>query len=193
MSKKDELLDHNYDGIQEYDNDLPRWWLALFVFGIIFGFIYVGLYHLGPMDFTSEKIDMAMQEIDAKQAAVEAAKPDPADSRSELMKLVSNPEALAAGKEQYIAKCAACHLNGGQGLVGPNLTDDYWIHGGDITDIRRIIVEGVAEKGMIAWGPLMSDEEMSQVAAYVWTLHGTNPENPKAPQGELVPREELSS
>jgi cytochrome c oxidase cbb3-type subunit 3 len=189
MAKKDELLDHNYDGIQEYDNDLPRWWLGLFWFGILFGIGYTALYHFGSWQFTSEKIDAEMAKIDAMKQEAVAAVPAAATGEDALLKLVSDDAALAKGKELFIAKCAACHLEQGQGLVGPNLTDDYWIHGGKISDIRHIIEVGVVDKGMIAWGPLMSADEVNQVTAFVWTLHGTNPPNPKAPQGELMPRE----
>ena len=82
----------------------------------------------------------------------------------------------------------ACHAQQGQGLVGPNLTDDYWIHGGLISDLRTVILNGVPEKGMLSWRGILKDEEINAVTAYVWTLHGTNPPNPKKPEGELVKR-----
>ncbi|MCB0331208.1 MAG: c-type cytochrome [Bdellovibrionales bacterium] len=189
MGKKDELLDHDYDGIQEYDNDLPHWWVALFWGGIVFGFIYVGLYHFGGWQFASQKLSAEMKKIEDMKASTVAEAPPAATGEEVLLQLASRKESLEAGKEIFIAKCAACHLAEGQGLVGPNLTDDYWIHGGKITDIRNVVEVGVLDKGMIAWGPLLKAEEINQVTAYVWSLNGTNPPNPKEPQGELYKRE----
>lgn len=192
MKEKDELLDHNYDGIQEYDNDLPRWWVALFWGGIIFGVFYVGYFHFAGGKFTTELIAAEMKKIDEQKAVAQEAAPKEESSRESLLVLASDQQALSAGQEVFIAKCAACHLEKGQGLVGPNLTDDYWIHGGDITDIKTVIVNGVLDKGMIAWGPLLKPEEVNQVTAYVWSINGTNPPNPKAPQGDLVSRSSLT-
>jgi cytochrome c oxidase cbb3-type subunit 3 len=194
MKQKDELLDHDYDGIQEYDNDLPRWWLALFVGGILFGIVYVGLFHVGNWKFASEQLETEMAALQEQMQAAAPTTDENSLSRDALLQLVSNSEALVNGKEIFIAKCASCHLAQGQGLVGPNLTDDYWIHGGDITDIRHIIEVGVLDKGMIAWGPMLKAEEISNVSAYVWSLHGTLTADfagAKAPQGEYVDRTQL--
>ena len=191
MKKIDELLNHNYDGIEEFDNALPRWWVVMFWMTIAFAFIYIGYFHLGPGRFTSQQLEERLAEVEAlkPKAAPVAVGADPAKSlESELLALVSNKEALAKGKVHYDTKCAACHAALGQGLVGPNLTDDYWIHGGKITDLHKVVVNGVVEKGMIAWGPVMPPQEINEVVAHIWTLHGTNPAGAKEAQGELEPR-----
>lgn len=195
MKKIDELLNHNYDGIEEFDNALPTWWRALFWLTIIFGIIYVIYFHYGPGQFTSQQLEERMAEVQAlrpKQAAPvkgSDAANVAADLNSQLLALTKDSAALAKGKVHYDTKCAACHLPQGQGLVGPNLTDDYWIHGGKISDLHKVVVEGVVEKGMIAWGNVMPPQEVNEVVAYIWTLHGTNPAGAKEPQGELAPRE----
>ena len=187
---EDKLLDHNYDGIQEYDNDLPRWWLALFWGGIVFGICYVALFHAGPLRFDSEKLGERMAAIEELREEVKAkAEQQGQGDASVLLAMAQDSSALERGKKHFSEKCAACHMEDGRGLVGPNLTDDYWIHGGSISDIRRVVVEGVLEKGMVAWRGLMTEDEISEVSAFVWSLHGTNPENAKAPEGELVTRD----
>lgn len=190
MKKMDELLNHNYDGIEEYDNALPAWWRALFWLTVVFGIIYVIYFHVGPGQFTSEQLEERL-------AAVEALKPKQVvatgeagqkNAEAELLALVNDPAAVAKGKVHYDTKCAACHAALGQGLVGPNLTDDYWIHGAKISDLQKVVINGVVEKGMIAWGPIMPPQEINEVIAYIWTLHGTNPAGAKEAQGVLSPR-----
>jgi cytochrome c oxidase cbb3-type subunit 3 len=103
------------------------------------------------------------------------------------MALVKDPEALKQGKESFSTKCAACHAADGGGLVGPNLTDHFWINGkGELNDIYKVVRNGVLDKGMPAWGALMSDSELNSVVAYVKTLEGTKPITAKSPQGEEV-------
>lgn len=187
-SDKDELLGHNYDGIQEYDNDLPRWWVWLFWGCIVWGVFYVLVYHVGSWKFKSELLEDELTKIQELKPKVELTMGQGEALSAEILALASDKEALFRGTKNYQEKCAACHLDQGQGLVGPNLTDDYWIHGGSILDIRKVIVEGVPEKGMIPWGPLLQQQEINEIAAFVWNLHGTNPPNPKAAEGELFPR-----
>ena len=131
MAEKDELLSHNYDGIQEYDNDLPRWWIALFWLTIGYGVFYAWYLHMGPGLDQHETLAKEMQEIAEQRAKVEQAQPKPADTGLHLAALLKDAAAIAKGKSVYDAKCMACHAAQGQGLVGPNLTDDYWIHGGE--------------------------------------------------------------
>lgn len=187
MAERDELLSHNYDGIQEYDNDLPRWWVWLFILTIVWGLWRVGYYHFGPGMLQEERLAVSMQELEELRAANAPAEAEVL-SEDSLLALAGNAESVAAGEAIWTANCVACHLQG-QGLVGPNLTDDYWLHGNKITDIYTVIENGVLEKGMIAWKEKLSPEQMSQVAAYVWNLHGKELPNPKDPQGELAPRE----
>jgi cytochrome c oxidase cbb3-type subunit 3 len=105
------------------------------------------------------------------------------------MALTRDSKALAAGKQLFVSTCAPCHRPDGGGLIGPNLTDDYWLHGGSITEIHHTITYGVLDKGMPNWGKMLRAEQVADVAAYVYTLHGSNPPEPKPPQGVLVPRE----
>jgi len=181
----DKVREHSFDGIQEYDNDLPRWWVWLFIITVIFAVIYPFIYHTGEPKLASQTIDAEMAALSAAAAkAAEASGPGDED----LLKRASDSGALKIGQEVYATRCMACHGDKGQGVVGPNLTDDYWIHGGKITDVHHVVVNGVLEKGMLAWKGQLTPEQIDAVVAFVWTLHGTNPANPKAPQGELVSR-----
>lgn len=185
MAKKiDELLDHNYDGIQEYDNDLPRWWVYLFAITVVWGLVYVVWFHSG--ETPEQQLAAQMAEIGKKQAVANASSAQ--DTDESLLALITAPSMVSHGKELYTTRCVACHGAAGEGLVGPNLTDDNWIHGAKPTQIKRTIQEGVLDKGMIAWKTTMTSDEINAVLAYVWSLHGTNPPNAKAPQGDLVPR-----
>mgnify|MGYP001459919172 CR=1 FL=1 len=190
MKKMDELLNHNYDGIEEYDNALPTWWRALFWLTIVFGIIYVIYFHFGPGRFTSQQLEERLAAVEAlrPKQVIAAGETGQKDVEAELLALVKDPAAVAKGKVHYDTKCAACHAALGQGLVGPNLTDDYWIHGSKISDLQKVVVTGVVEKGMIAWGPIMPPQEINEVIAYIWTLHGTNPAGAKEAQGVLAPR-----
>lgn len=182
---QDQLLDHNYDGIQEYNNPLPNWWLITFYATIIFAVFYYGYYQLGSGSSLDQELKVARQEIVAKNPP--PAQGAPAESEEQLAAVMSKPESLAMGKEIFAAKCAACHLEAGQGLVGPNLTDNFWVHGkGTRQDILQVVRKGVVEKGMLAWETLLKPEEVIAVAGFVFSLKGTNPPNPKAPQGTEV-------
>lgn len=190
MSEQDELREHSFDGIQEYDNDLPRWWVWLFWVTIIFSAVYPFVFDFGPAEFASESIDREMAEHRQAREALVKASGAAEFSEESLVKLAADSEALKKGAEIFTAKCLPCHGPQGQGIVGPNLTDDYWIHGGSILDVHRIIANGVIEKGMLPWKDQLPPSDISAVAAYVWTLHGTNPPNPKTPEGQLVQRQQ---
>jgi cytochrome c oxidase cbb3-type subunit 3 len=157
---QDKLLDHTYDGIQEYDNPMPRWWLTTFAGTVIFSVIY--LFNVGPVG--SGEGRLAEYEADMKAAA--AAHPAPSGDIS--------PDQLAA----IIAD--------GGGLIGPSLADNAWIHGGQPADVYKVVVNGVLEKGMPNWGKLLKPDQLQAVVAYVVSLQGTNPANPKPPQGTVV-------
>ncbi len=178
---RDELLDHEYDGIREYDNPLPRWWQWLFYGSIIFAAIYTPYYLLGYGDTNEARYQ-------AELAAAAAARPAPQTQPGAGLPAVvldMGPEAAAAGGEIFAANCAPCHGPLGQGVIGPNLADRYWIHGGTAADIVTVITEGVPEKGMVPWKSVLNPSKIHQVTAFVLSLAGTNPPNPKAPQGEL--------
>ncbi|MEM1134552.1 MAG: cbb3-type cytochrome c oxidase N-terminal domain-containing protein [Bacteroidota bacterium] len=185
VEREEEVMtDHEYDGIIELDNNLPPWWKMLFNLSIIFSAVYIGYYHFSDAGPSSEEeYVIAMEEA---RVEVEAFMAQKANSVDELnVVAVTDASVLADGEKIYLASCAACHGNEGQGGVGPNMTDAYWLHGGDIKDIFKTIKYGVPEKGMIPWKTQLSPSQMQSVASYLLTLVGTNPANPKEPQGEL--------
>ncbi len=181
----DKLRAHGFDGIHEYDNDLPRWWLILFYATIVFAPLYTWWYHFGPAEQTFPALERQMAELADWKAAAVAAAPPAADRLSTILALTADTSALAKGKAVYDSKCLACHGPQAQGLVGPNLTDNHWIHGGTISNTLKTIEEGVLDKGMLAWKGIMPADEINAVAAFIYTLRGTNPPNPKDPQGDL--------
>jgi cytochrome c oxidase cbb3-type subunit 3 len=179
---------HDYDGVQELDNPPPTWFNLLFVLTIVFGAAYFGYYQLGPGKSQSEElaaVQRAEREEEAKRTASDPTLSAP-DTDETLLALTRDPARLAEGKTSYATKCASCHGSLGQGGIGPNLTDAYWIHGGKPTQLAAVITNGVAEKGMPPWGPLLARKEIQSLTAYLRTLQGTNPPGAKAPQGELV-------
>ena len=179
MSDNDKILDHDYDGIQEFDNPLPNWWLTTFFGTIIFAFLYYIHYTFGGGLTLQEELKVAMASLPKSE--------DQALSESELKTKMSSPGTLESGKAVFVARCVACHGTEGEGGIGPNLTDEYWIHGqGTRADIVNVVQKGVPDKGMPTWSSMISSDEIIQVSAYVYSLKGTNPKNPKAPQGEKV-------
>ncbi|MDR9457162.1 MAG: cbb3-type cytochrome c oxidase N-terminal domain-containing protein [Salegentibacter sp.] len=185
LEKEDEIiLDHNYDGIRELDNDLPAWWLYGFYISIIFAVIYMARYHIfdGP-DQTEEYL----AEVAKAKEQVEAYKrenPDLLDASN--VELLTDAADLEAGETIYMANCIACHRTDGGGSIGPNLTDEHWILGGGISNIFHTISEGGRDgKGMVAWKSSLSSEEIAQVSSYVMSLEGTNPPDGKAPEGDV--------
>jgi cytochrome c oxidase cbb3-type subunit 3 len=175
----DRLLEHDYDGIREYDNPMPRWWLWVFYITILF----VPAYYLAPAPFGAGSGKDA--EYAAEVARYQASRPPaPAGvTAATLLARRNDREDLEEGAEVFAKNCAACHRADGGGLIGPNLTDDVWLHGGTPVAIHTTIVQGVMAKGMPAWERLLSPEAVEQVTAYVLSLAGTNPPNPKAPEG----------
>jgi len=177
------MMDHEYDGIQEYDNPMPRWWLLLFAVTIVF----VPVYYLLPSDIGNiTKADMYTEEI----AAFNAAHPEaPKMTAEQVGVFVGKADAIADGKVVFMANCVACHRADGGGQIGPNLTDDFWIHGATPLAIHTTITEGVLAKGMPPWGKMLKPEQINSVMAYVISLHGSHPTNPKEPQGILATAE----
>jgi cytochrome c oxidase cbb3-type subunit III len=177
---EDRLLDHSYDGIQEYDNPMPRWW----VWGFWATIIFAVAYYFMPAPFGEGPGNVASYEADV--AAFKASQPEPTGpvvSDEQLLALVADPSQIAAGKVVYDANCQACHRPDGGGLIGPNLTDDAWIHGGAPSQIHTTVSQGVLAKGMPAWDRLLKPEQVNAVTAYVISLKGTNPKDAKAPEG----------
>ena len=178
------LLDHNYDGIQELDHPLPRWWVSLFYLTIVFAAGYVSYYMTGIGPSLREELATSLAEIEARKPA-----PQPGGdglSDEALIALAAQPEKVANGKDVFAGKCAACHGDKGQGIIGPNLTDDHWLHGtGKPSEVAAIVRDGVVEKGMPPWGPVLTPDELKNVTAYIRSIHGTKPAGAKEPQGNL--------
>lgn len=179
------IAGHEYDGIQEFDNPLPRWWVQMFYLTIVFSIGYYGYYEFGPGKGLSETFDAEMSQAQVLRAQNAPKEPAGGDS-AKLLAAVKDPGQVTKGKAVYTSKCASCHGAQGQGSIGPNLTDDHWIHGGKAPEIAKTVAEGVAAKGMPPWGSVISADELVQVVAYVKSLRGTNPPNAKAPEGPLV-------
>jgi cytochrome c oxidase cbb3-type subunit 3 len=172
------LLHHTYDGIQEYDNPLPRWWIILFWATIVFAIFYVLNIGVGIGNGR-------LADYDAEIAAAKLAHPEPegAATADQLNALAGSTAALAAGKTLFATNCASCHRADAGGLIGPNLTDDAWIHGARPEDIHATIVNGVLAKGMPPWGRILQPVDVDNLTAYVLSLAGSNPPNAKAPEG----------
>lgn len=185
--EKDKLLDHNYDGIQELDNPLPAWWVWLFYATIIFSVIYF-IYFTFMLASSGERLDSKIKKMKGQTEQVSTTEVANVETKSlPDSGFPKDADSVNLGKAVYASKCLACHTADGGGLVGPNLTDKYWIHGkGTNEDIYQVVLNGVPEKGMISWKPLLSDKEIRAVVVYLQTLQGTTPANPKAPEGELV-------
>lgn len=189
---EDRLLDHNYDGIEEYDNPLPRWWVGLFIITVIFGVAYTAWYHLMPDggDGQIESYNAEYQAfLDEKEALLATGElEDEGFNEGDEYAFNDAADVLAQGKKVFGTNCASCHLEDGGGQIGPNLTDKYWIHGGSMTDIVMTVANGVPENGMISWKPILSKKDILAVSSYIYSLEGTTPANPKDPQGELYER-----
>lgn len=180
----DIMLDHDYDGIKELDNHLPPWWKGLFYLTIVYGLIYIMVFHVfksAPLQ--EEKYEIAMAEAEADAIARQSTQTETFDETN--VTFTDDPADLDAGKKIFEMQCAPCHKVDGGGSVGPNLTDNYWIHGGSMKDIYYTVKVGVPAKGMIAWEQLLSPERMRNVSSYIMTLVGTNPPGAKAAQGDL--------
>lgn len=178
---KKNLVIHEYDGIKEFDNKMPKWLLWLFYITIIFSAIYLIRYHVIKTGDSQEKEYVKEME----KAAVLKKSNDSYELTPMTLTVLADNKNLTEGKAIYNNHCLACHLAKGEGLVGPNLTDVYWIYGGSISDIYKFIENGNPSKGMIAWKDKLTPLEIQQVASFILSLQGTNPPNPKAPEGEL--------
>lgn len=185
-------LGHNYDGIRELDNRLPPWWLYGFYLCIVFAFIYLWRFHISHTAPSSKEefaIEMRIGE-EEKMAYLKNAANNVDETNVTYLKESAD---LAAGKQIFTSACVACHLADGGGSVGPNLTDEYWLHGGGITDIFKVLKYGVIEKGMKSWKDDYSPVKLAQIASYVKSLQGTKPAKGKEPQGTVYTEKATSS
>jgi len=216
----EEILEHEYDGIQEMDNNLPKWWLYLFIFTIGWSVIYMLYYHVFDTGYLQE--DEYRQEMnpdyvrvsqsDLKVLGILPEYRSPfynphgdvtprslfASSNKTVRVMMTaatdtityiaivDPASIADGKGIFITNCAQCHGKLGEGGVGPNLTDNYWLHGADISSIVKSVKYGYPAKGMISWRGMLKEEQITKTASFVQTLIGTNPPNGRPPQGDLV-------
>jgi cytochrome c oxidase cbb3-type subunit 3 len=179
----DMLLDHDYDGIKELDNALPPWWKYGFYITIVVAVFYLfkfEVWHTGMNPTQEYAAEMTAAKIE-KDAYLASAK----ENVDENTAVQLDAAGAAQGKILFAKTCVACHLAEGQGLVGPNLTDDYWIHGGGVKDIFKTIKYGYPDKGMQSWQTVYSPIEIEELETYIKTLRGTHPPNPKDPQGDL--------
>jgi cytochrome c oxidase cbb3-type subunit 3 len=179
---------HEVDGIEEYDNKLPNWWLYTLYGAIVFAVLY--WFHYQVAGFGDSPRAEYQAQVD-KAAADEAAriKTRGVVTADTLAALARDKQTVLQGREVFAQTCAVCHRQDGGGNVGPNLTDDFWLHGASPDKIYKTITEGVASKGMPSWGSQLGADRVQAVTAYVLTLRGTNVAGGKAPQGE---RETLS-
>jgi len=174
-------LGHNYDGIRELDNRLPPWWIYGFYVTIVFAEIYLWRYHVSnSAPLSKEEYEIAVQKADEKVQDYLKQKGETVDENNVVMLGSAD---ISEGKRMFQISCVACHNEGGAGNVGPNLTDDYWLHGGDIKSVFKTIKYGF--NAMPTWQNSYSNKQIAQLSSYVKSLHGSNPANAKAPQGEL--------
>lgn len=196
MESHDQILDHgnDYDGIREYDNPLPTWFLYMFYGTIVFAFLYAGYYFgktWGIVEHSDKGANLAWSGavVKAEQVVIEraqAAAPFHQPVGADLAAFTKNPGHISRGEAVFRANCVACHGEKGQGIVGPNLVDAYWLHGNTPENIVRSIEQGWVEKGMPAWGPSLGAQKVHWLAAYLLSIKGKSVANPKAPQGEKL-------
>ncbi|CAN5925794.1 hypothetical protein BH11MYX4_BH11MYX4_38200 [soil metagenome] len=178
---KENTVIHEIDGIQEYDNKLPNWWLYTLFGSIIFAFGYWFTYQTAG--FAENPLAAYESEMDRLAAAAPKRTGGPVTPEA-LVALSKDRGTLAQGKQIFTSTCAACHRQDGGGVVGPNLTDEFWIHGGAPEKIYKTIAEGVPDKGMVAWAAPLGPDRVQAVTAYVLSLRNTNVPAGKAAQGE---------
>jgi cytochrome c oxidase cbb3-type subunit III len=186
MDNNDKLIeDHEYDGIRELNNPLPGWWLATFYITIVFAVVYYIYYEFAGGPSLDEELSSELSIIETVQQQAEES--IEIKSEENFLALLENEDAMEKAKAEFVTKCTACHGAQGQGIIGPNLTDEYWIHGdGRIPSIVKTINEGVVEKGMPPWKGVIAPDLVEQVAVYVYSIRGTDPPGAKPPQGEKV-------
>ena len=179
------ILDHSYDGIREYDNPLPGWWSAIFWVTIVFAVAYGVFYHVGGWGKTPDQTyRSALTAYEDQRGARDQA--EAASVNEDVVKRrAEDPAILATGRSVFVARCASCHTDDGRGLIGPNLTDDYQLHGHSRMDIFSTVKKGVPGTAMLAWGEQLPPSDVIAVAAYVTTLRGQHIPG-KAREGQPV-------
>jgi cytochrome c oxidase cbb3-type subunit 3 len=174
-------IPHAYDGIKELSNPVPAWFNVLFYGTIIFGACYLYYYHIGGYGERQDDeyvTEMTKADLDKKLFLAKSA------TKVDESTVKIDPAQIVKGKVVFDANCIACHGDKGQGLVGPNLTDEFWLHGGSVVDVFKVVKYGVPAKGMVSWEKNLTSQQLSEVTNYIMSLRGTNPAGAKAPQGE---------
>jgi cytochrome c oxidase cbb3-type subunit 3 len=172
---------------------MPRWWVWIFYITIAYSILY-GLNFIPGLGSGPGRLANYERAVAEAQARAAASRPSGSDlSEGALLALLRDAGGIAAGKACYDKNCTPCHRVDGGGSIGPNLTDEYWIHGGRPLELLKTVNEGVPAKGMPAWGQVLKPEEIPTVVAYVISLNGTEPPNPKAPQGVKAEESEEES
>lgn len=174
------IIPHAYDGIHELNNPVPRWFNVLFYGTVIFAVCYLYYYHVGDGPRQDQEYAAEIDKAAADKRAFLAHAAEKFDENS--VKL--DGSLVANGKTVFMTNCIACHGEHGQGTVGPNLTDEFWLHGGSISDVFKTVKYGVPAKGMASWEKNLSSKNIAEVVNYIMSLKGTKPASPKAPQGE---------
>lgn len=181
--EKDIMMEHEFDGISELDNPTPAWFMWLFYSSIVIGVVYLLNYHV--FKFSPLQDQEYAIEVEQAKTAKEAYLAKAGNLIDEnTVKADQAAGVVDAGKAIFATNCVACHGAQGEGTVGPNLTDEYWLHGGSVNEVFKTIKYGVPEKGMIAWEKTLTPKQIADVSNYILSLKGTNPANAKAPQGE---------
>ncbi|WP_316801618.1 cbb3-type cytochrome c oxidase N-terminal domain-containing protein [Pedobacter frigidisoli] len=181
--EKDLEIDHAYDGIKELNNPVPAWFNFLFFGTMIFAAGYLFYYHIGGYgDLQDQEYVKEMQQAEVDKAAYLLKSANAVDENT--VKVDNTPTVLEEGRGIFTGNCVVCHGDKAQGIIGPNLTDDYWLHGGGINNVFKTIKYGVTEKGMISWEKTLSPKQISAVANYILSLKGSNPAGAKAAQGD---------
>jgi cytochrome c oxidase cbb3-type subunit 3 len=178
------LMDHEADGIRELDNNLPSWWVWLFFLCTVFAVIYMLYYHVlkaGDLQAAEYNKEMALGDKIKQESLARF------ESSLATLEPSKDKAVIEQGHAIFLRLCAPCHRPDGGGLVGPNLCDDYWIHGSNYVDNLRTIVNGVPEKGMLTWKGVLKPGEISAVGSFIYTLRGTHPPNPKPPENQQQP------
>lgn len=180
--EKDLEIEHEFDGIKELDNPTPGWFSYLFYATIIFAVVYLLNFHVFKIGkLQEEEYAIEMELAAAEKEAYLAKSANRVDENT--VTLSTDTEVLSSGQAVYLKHCVACHGDKGQGTVGPNLTDDFWLHGGSVKNIFKTIKYGVPDKGMISWEKQLTPKEIADVSNYIRSIVGTNPEGAKEAQG----------
>lgn len=185
MTERKEKVLHSYDGIQEFDNPLPGWWKGLFLLCVVWAVFYTVAITLDFLPTYGVDLQRGQKELEDIRNAYKQSRPLIKVTPELLASAVADEAKVLQGAAVFSSNCASCHADRGQGLIGPNLIDAYWIHGGSMISIYQTVLHGVPAKGMPPWNNILLPEEMVQVTAYIDTLRGTKAPAAKAPEGEL--------